>query len=241
MSKKENIENLLYNGDLNLDELIGLKEDMKEYEFKDSDMEYVDELILEQIDLIEDLNEIIKLKDRYKSNSNLFDKVINKRNILNIKAIEDMNKEELEYILYDCELSVVDLLRLFTCMKKYDFNDFANETVKDYLKESIEDKELDELKEIRKEALKYNADTKLLDDYIKAALSKKYKRNKKSGVSLSKALLMSFLLSDTKGANHSDSELMPWEEDAVKDGGYEPFNFEEENLEEDDFYYDDLD
>ena len=241
MSKKENIENLLYNGDLNLDELIGLKEDMKEYEFKDSDMEYVDELILEQIDLIEDLNEIIKLKDRYKSNSNLFDKVINKRNILNIKAIEDMNKEELEYILYDCELSVVDLLRLFTCMKKYDFNDFANETVKDYLKESIEDKELDELKEIRKEALKYNVDTKILDDYIKAALSKKYKRNKKSGVSLSKALLMSFLLSDTKGANYSDSDLMPWEEDTVKNGGYEPFNFEEENLEEDDFYYDDLD
>ena len=32
---------------------------------------------------------------------------------------------------------------------------------------------------------------------------------------------------------------MSWEEDLVKKGEYEPYNFEEEEMEEDDFYYED--
>ncbi len=36
-------------------------------------------------------------------------------------------------------------------------------------------------------------------------------------------------------------ELMPWEREEVDSGNYEPFNFEEEDLEDDDYYNDDLD
>lgn len=34
---------------------------------------------------------------------------------------------------------------------------------------------------------------------------------------------------------------MPWEEELVKKGEYEPYHFEEEDTEEDDYYHDDLD
>ena len=32
---------------------------------------------------------------------------------------------------------------------------------------------------------------------------------------------------------------MSWEQDLVNKGEYEPYNFEEENMEEDDYYYED--
>ena len=34
---------------------------------------------------------------------------------------------------------------------------------------------------------------------------------------------------------------MPWEKEEVKKGNYDSWNFEEEDLEEDDYYYEDRD
>lgn len=47
------------------------------------------------------------------------------------------------------------------------------------------------------------------------------------------------LSNSTASSRHDD--LMPWEEDLVKKREYEPYRFEEENTEEDDYYHDDLD
>lgn len=238
MDKKETIKELLYDGDLDLKELINLKEDMKEYEFKDSDMKYVDELILEQIDLVEDLNKIIKLKEKYKSESDLFDKIIHQRNLINIKEIEDMDQEELEILLYDGDLNTVELLRLYSCMQKYNFDKFDYGTILDYLKEAIEDKNINELAKIKKEAKKYKCDTSIIDKYAKYILSKKYDR--RGRIKVGKVLFWSLIAGMIGEGKHIDNTLMPWEKEAINNG-YEPFNFEEELLEEDDYYFDDLD
>ena len=48
------------------------------------------------------------------------------------------------------------------------------------------------------------------------------------------------VIEDKKRRNQNiDNGLMSWEEDLVKKCEYEPFHFEEENMEEDDYYYED--
>lgn len=57
---------------------------------------------------------------------------------------------------------------------------------------------------------------------------------------IKKTLFFGFLyklFNNSKSKN--DTTLMSWEEDLVKKCEYEPFHFEEENMEEDDFYYED--
>ena len=67
---------------------------------------------------------------------------------------------------------------------------------------------------------------------------KKIKKNKQFSGGLFG--LLSSLTSDSSSSNSkSDNDLMPWEEDAIKNDHYEPHNFEEEELEEDDYYYED--
>ena len=64
---------------------------MEQYDFSNSDMEYVDDLIKEQIDLISDINTIRKLKEKYEQYNydlTFFDKAIYMSNLLKTKAIE---------------------------------------------------------------------------------------------------------------------------------------------------------
>lgn len=61
-----------------------------------------------------------------------------------------------------------------------------------------------------------------------------------------RAGLFGFLSGLFGGLSKSDKssqndDLMPWEEELVKKGEYEPYHFEEENTDEDDYYHDDLD
>ena len=96
----------------------------------------------------------------------------------------------------------------------------------------------DTLLKIRKKLKEQNEDTELIDK----ALMNKSKEENKSG--LLSTLFGVFLgLSDNK---HNKKEkqtdyLMPWEQEEVKKGNYDPWNFEEEELEDDDYYNDDLD
>jgi hypothetical protein len=60
---------------------------------------------------------------------------------------------------------------------------------------------------------------------------KKYRRAALFGI------LSGLNKSKTKSSNTDN--LMPWEQDLVDNGEYEPYHFEEEDMEEDDFYYED--
>ena len=68
-------------------------------------------------------------------------------------------------------------------------------------------------------------------------LEKVKKENEKK---IKKTLFFGFLyklFNNSKSKN--DTTLMSWEEVLVKKGEYEPYHFEEENMEEDDYYYED--
>jgi hypothetical protein len=244
---KEDIEEKLFNDDLNLEELLPLKEEMKKHSFSNSDLQYIDELILEKIDLIEDINTIKELKNKYSNfDTSLFDIVINRRELLKTKEIEKMTKDEIEY-LYENELhnfDIVNYFRLLTVMKKYKFSrddlNYIIELIKDEI-DSIEYKDyydlLSKLNNIKMHCFKYRCDTSILNKYIDYV-----KKKNKSGVSFGKILFWTAIgaLGDSVTHNNPDGSLMSWEVDAVKNG-YESFNFEEEELEEDDYYSDDLD
>ncbi|MBR4671945.1 MAG: hypothetical protein IKO78_01935, partial [Bacilli bacterium] len=66
------------------------------------------------------------------------------------------------------------------------------------------------------------------------------KAKKETEKIIKKTLFFGFLyklFNNSKSKN--DTTLMSWEEDLVEKGEYEPFHFEEENMEEDDYYYED--
>ena len=238
---KEEIEEKLFNEDLNLEELLVLKDKMKEYDFSIDDLEYIDELIIEELDLIDDINIIKKLKSKY--NSPLFDRVINRRELLTTKEIEKMNKEEIEYI-YDNELhnlNIVQFFRLLTAMQKYKYSKEDINYILELIKEEIDSIEykdyydlLNKLNDIKMHCFKYRCNVDILNRYIKYVKTKT-----KTGISLGKILFWTAIGAIGNENSTSNNDLMPWEKESIKNDGYEPYNFEEEELEEDDFYYED--
>lgn len=52
-------------------------------------------------------------------------------------------------------------------------------------------------------------------------------------------LAMSMLEDEDKDKKEEDTDLMPWEQDLVDRGEYTPDQFEEEDMDEDDYYYED--
>ena len=238
---KEELENMLYNEELDLERLLELKDKMKSFDFSDSDFEYADELILEKIDLLDNVEEIKELKNKYSNyDTSLFDKIINRRELLKNKEIEKMSREELKYIYENEELDLIDLFRLYTCMKKNNFKkedlNYVIELIKDEI-DVIEYKDyhdlLDKLDNIKINCYKYKCDVSILNKYIDYV-----KKKTKSGISIGKILFWTAI--GAIGNNKTnDSSLMSWEEDTIKNNGYESYNFEEEELEEDDYYYED--
>ena len=53
--------------------------------------------------------------------------------------------------------------------------------------------------------------------------------------------LFSGLFGGSKPTKPNNSDLTDWEVQEINSKNYEPINFEEENIDEDDFYSDDLD
>ncbi len=112
--------------------------------------------------------------------------------------------------------------------------------------------EISELLRIKNELLKDNKDTSIIDKAINENKRRtiimekeKEREDKERSKQFRRGLfwgLVSGLTSDSSSSSNnskSDNDLMPWEEDAIKNDHYEPHNFEEEELEEDDYYYDD--
>ena len=256
---KESLENKLYDEELNLEELLELKKNMEKYDFDDRDFEYVNELIAEEIDMIDDVNELEILRKKYQLcgyDIELFDYAINLRNVLHNKEIEDMDNDELMYIYENKDLNIVNLFRLYTCMKKHNMDKFYIDDVEGQIKEEIEyiddeadnyEDELKELNRIYKECIKYNCDAFILQD-AKTKLINEIRELEKEEhpVGIGKYILgglFGVASGFTKGLldNHpnSNDHLMSWERDLVNKGDYTEDQFEEEDMDEDDYYKED--
>ena len=112
--------------------------------------------------------------------------------------------------------------------------------------------DLDVLIKAKYELLKDNKDTSVIDKAINEnrrrtiIMEKEKEREEKERSKQFRSGLfwglISGLTSDSGSSSSnskSDNDLMPWEEDAIKNDHYEPHNFEEEELEDDDYYFDD--
>lgn len=98
----------------------------------------------------------------------------------------------------------------------------------------LAEKSLSDLKKEKNKTPKNDEMYILLDRAIE------YKKNKrKTKFNFFGVLMFGLFSGNTQKKDNSD--LMSWEKEAIKNGNYEHFNFEEQELEEDDYYYDDLD
>ncbi len=110
-------------------------------------------------------------------------------------------------------------------------NNIDNSVLFKKINDTLANIDLKTLETVRKEMLKEGKDVHLLDK----AIDERKRRD-------------DLIVSDNKGSildlfnppkEEDDDDLMPWEKEAMKDKEYEPQNFEEEDLEEDDYYFED--
>lgn len=118
--------------------------------------------------------------------------------------------------------------------------------------ETLANVDIKYLMQAKLELMKEGKDTSVIDKAIKKrkrrgeAIKKNNERRVNQERRMSKmkrrALiwgLIDGLSSSIKSNNTVENDLMSWEEDAVKNDGYKSHNFEEEELEEDDYYFED--
>jgi hypothetical protein len=104
--------------------------------------------------------------------------------------------------------------------------DIANGDDTEIIDKAIAERKIRD-KSIRKEQEKQQK----LQEAEERERKKKYRRAALFGI------LSGLNKSNTKSSDTDN--LMPWEQELVDSGKYEPYNFEEEEMEEDDFYYED--
>lgn len=73
---------------------------------------------------------------------------------------------------------------------------------------------------------------------LREKIQKENKNHNKKGHPFLKTVILSMGTKPNKKKT-KDKSLMSWEPDLVDKKEYEPYHFEEENMEEDDFYYED--
>ena len=146
-----------------------------------------------------------------KENINFDINYINKYTKLNQKQIKEQFNKK------NIDMIDLDLLGF----KYEDLFEEQTEPIFDYLDEYIESMPMEVLQQARLKTIKENGDTSYL---IKQYKTKKEKKIPKNGISVFNL----FSLKNNKNKK-------------INNNSYEPYQFEEEELEEDDYYYEDLD
>ncbi len=100
-----------------------------------------------------------------------------------------------------------------------------------YLDNLIESVDLETLKKARSECIKNGTNHDAIDKAIRKKEASSHK-----GILTG---ILSGLFSDSNKSSKSSPDTMSWEQDYIDKGNYEPYQFEEEDLEEDDFYSED--
>ena len=205
---------------LNALELIDALNENDKYEFSKDIISDIEEQIDYKIEESESLVELYKIKQKqkeYNMDTSLVERMIKRKKPLIDEDIETLDTEEIEYYIYDGFDSLTpnqrELLLNKAKISKINISDI------EYLIEQIE-----ELKESEKEE-EYNETT----DYISA---NNYIEEPKNKVTLGDFIIANSIY------------LMLNEKEEKKESisnDYEPYQFEEEELEDDDYYFEDPD
>lgn len=206
---------------LNALELIDALNEKEKYEFSKDIISDIEEQIDYKIEESESLVELYKIKQKqkeYNMDTSLVERMIKRKKPLIDEDIETLDTEEIEYYIYDGFDSLTpnqrELLLNKAKISKINISDI------EYLIEQIE-----ELKESEKEQEEYNETT----DYISA---NNYIEEPKNKVTLGDFIIANSIYSMLNEKEEKKESLS---------NDYEPYQFEEEELEDDDYYFEDPD
>lgn len=205
---------------LNALELIDALNENDKYEFSKDIISDIEEQIDYKIEESESLVELYKIKQKqkeYNMDTSLVERMIKRKKPLIDEDIETLDTEEIEYYIYDGFDSLTpnqrELLLNKAKISKINISDI------EYLIEQIE-----ELKESEKEE-EYNETT----DYISA---NNYIEEPKNKVTLGDFIIANSIYSMLNEKEEKKESIS---------NDYEPYQFEEEELEDDDYYFEDPD
>lgn len=206
---------------LNALELIDALNEKEKYEFSKDIISDIEEQIDYKIEESEILVELYKIKQKqkeYNMDTSLVERMIKRKKPLIDEDIETLDTEEIEYYIYDGFDSLTpnqrELLLNKAKLSKINISDI------EYLIEQIE-----ELKESEKEQEEYNETT----DYISA---NDYIEEPKNKVTLGDFIIANSIYSMLNEKEEKKESIS---------NDYEPYQFEEEELEDDDYYFEDPD
>ena len=206
---------------LNALELIDALNENDKYEFSKDIISDIEEQIDYKIEESESLVELYKIKQKqkeYNMDTSLVERMIKRKKPLIDEDIETLDTEEIEYYIYDGFDSLTpnqrELLLNKAKISKINISDI------EYLIEQIE-----ELKESEKEQEEYNETT----DYISA---NNYIEEPKNKVTLGDFIIANSIYSMLNEKEEKKESIS---------NDYEPYQFEEEELEDDDYYFEDPD
>ena len=204
---------------LNALELIDALNEKEKYEFSKDIISDIEEQIDYKIEESESLVELYKIKQKqkeYNMDTSLVERMIKRKKPLIDEDIETLDTEEIEYYIYDGFDSLTpnqrELLLNKAKISKINISDI------EYLIEQIE-----ELKESEKE--EYNETT----DYIS---TNNYIEEPKNKVTLGDLIIANYIYSMLNEKEEKKESIS---------NDYEPYQFEEEELEDDDYYFEDPD
>lgn len=205
---------------LNALELIDALNEKEKYEFSKDIISDIEEQIDYKIEESESLVELYKIKQKqkeYNMDTSLVERMIKRKKPLIDEDIETLDTEEIEYYIYDGFDSLTpnqrELLLNKAKISKINISDI------EYLIGQIE-----ELKETEKEE-EYNETT----DYISA---NNYIEEPKNKVTLGDFIIANSIYSMLNEKEEKKESIS---------NDYEPYQFEEEELEDDDYYFEDPD
>lgn len=206
---------------LNALELIDALNEKEKYEFSKDIISDIEEQIDYKIEESESLVELYKIKQKqkeYNMDTSLVERMIKRKKPLIDEDIETLDTEEIEYYIYDGFDSLTpnqrELLLNKAKISKINISDI------EYLIEQIE-----ELKESEKEQEEYNETT----DYIS---TNNYIEEPKNKVTLGDVIIANSIYSMLNEKEEKKESIS---------NDYEPYQFEEEELEDDDYYFEDPD
>lgn len=212
---KDKLEYIIYDEELTIEQWILVINQMSRFDFEDFDYETAYDYLNELIEEVTSLNELENIQTEMVKYKLKTDYI--EKHIYNIKNNISEEPEETE----------------------------EDKALFEYLDKKIESLPMEILEKARKESIKNNSDTEILDraiknkEKIKKLQEKEIRQQQKENRRFLFWNLVSSLFGRTEASKNTDSGLMPWEQGEVTKGNYEPYQFEEEELEEDDYYYED--
>lgn len=179
--KSKRLENKICSNTATLKELINIRRNFNDFIFEYIDIKDIDEYISSRIEGLETVEEVEKIKKQLKDigvSISMCDVVTRRLNGISPKDVENLDKEELEYYIYNCD-DIMTLLSVKKQMMNYKFSEDYYEDITNSINSEIDSiYKLDKLLEVKEKMSEYNFNLKYINEAIYNLKYNKYKESK---------------------------------------------------------------